>query len=66
MSDIVIQRKLQPFSVPNYAIEEARVGKREDGLVETPKHHLSELDEDVLSQLCDQFRADVFARARER
>jgi hypothetical protein len=60
---ISIEKELQPFQVPNYVIEVPKVSKRQDGFQETPKHHLSELDGNVLDQLCERFREDVFKKA---
>jgi hypothetical protein len=57
--------KLQAFQVPNYVIAEPRVGLKQDGLIEAPKWHLKEVDEETLSKLCDQFRHDVFTKAEK-
>jgi hypothetical protein len=58
-----IKIKLQPFRVPNYVLPEPRVSKRQDGVTMTEKYHLRELDKETLEQLCDEFRAGVFAKA---
>jgi len=55
--------ELQLFQVPNYAIEVARVGRRQDGFQETAKHHLSELNMDTLDRMCNEFRRGVFEKA---
>jgi len=55
---------LKPFRVPNYVIQEVPPGRRQDGFKEAPKYHLSELSDDVLAALCDQFRLDVMAKAK--
>lgn len=60
---VTIETALQPFMVPNYVREVGRVGKREEGFKETPAHPLSELAAQVLSDMCDEFRAGVFAKA---
>lgn len=57
--------RLQAFQVPNYVIAESRIGLKQDGLVENPKWHLNEVDEETLSELCDQFRHDVFIKAEK-
>lgn len=62
---VKMETSLRPFMVPTYAIEAPRLGKREDGLVDSPKYHLTEVPADVLSDLCDEFRAAVFAKARK-
>ena len=63
---ITVQQELQPFQVPNYVLAVAPPGKREDGLREPPKYHLSELSDETLSALCNKFREDVFAKARAK
>jgi hypothetical protein len=57
--------KLKRWQAPSYALGEAPVGRRQDGFTEGPKWHVSEVDADSLSVLCDQFREDVFAKARK-
>jgi len=61
---VSIAVKLQPFRVPNYVLVEAAPRPRQEGLLETPKYHLSELDEETLIQLCDEFKASVLAKAK--
>lgn len=60
-----VQVELQPFMVPNYVIQVVPPGRREEGLREAPKFRLCDLDDLTLTQLCDDFRAAVFAKARE-
>lgn len=60
---IKIETALQPFMVPSYAREVGQIGKREDGFKEVPGHLLSELSAQVLSDMCDEFRAGVFTKA---
>ena len=55
--------KLRPFNVPNYVLGETSPGLKQDGFVEGPKWHIKELAETTLSELCDQFRKDVFEKA---
>lgn len=54
---------LLPFTVPNYVIAKTAPGNRADGWVDAPKWHIRDVDTETLSELCDQFRADVFAKA---
>lgn len=56
--------ELQPFRVPNYVLQKAAPRTRQEGIQETPKFRLSELDTETLEALCDRFRADVLAKAR--
>lgn len=62
-----IKIKLKPFRVPNFVLVDAdRVGQRQDGFNPDNngmKFELSQLDEDTLDELCEQFRADVFQKA---
>lgn len=55
--------KLQPFSTPNFVLAQMPARLRQDGIVEGPKWALSEVDADVLAELCDDFRAEVFGKA---
>ena len=55
--------KLQPFRTPNFVLVESHVAPRQQGLVESPKYALKDLDEATLDLLCDQFREDIFKKA---
>lgn len=57
--------ELQPFMTPNYVIQKMPPRPRQEGFVEAPKYHLSEVEADVLAKLCDEFRAAVFAKAEK-
>lgn len=61
MADIKIA--LLPFQTPNYVIGKMLPRRREDGLSESPKWALAEVDADVLASMCDAFRAEVFQKA---
>ena len=63
MKVIKLEVELQPFIVPNYVNQKTKCGKRQDGLTENPTYHLSELSDEVLHELCDQFRESVLAKA---
>jgi hypothetical protein len=58
--------KLMPFIVPNFVSVSMPAGKREDGIKTLPSLALHELEPDVLSGLCDEFRKDVFAKAMKK
>ena len=58
--------KLQPFSTPNYVIAESKSELKQDSMVESPKWHIKEVDETTLSEMCDQFRKDIFEKAGKR
>ena len=55
--------RLRPMTVPNFVLAETPPRSREEGLREEPKFALADLDADVLSGLCDDFRAEVFRKA---
>ncbi len=61
---ITTEQELLPFQVPNYVLRVSKVRPRQEGIVEAPKYHLSELSDAVLEALCKKFRDDVFAKAR--
>jgi len=65
MMEVSIKTKLIPFHVPNYVLVEEKSRPREDGFKEVRKFHLSELDDYTLASLCNQFREDVFRKARK-
>lgn len=55
--------RLRPFSVPNFVLVEAAPTSRSEGFCETPKFPLADLEAATLAELCDEFRAAVFAKA---
>jgi hypothetical protein len=61
---ITLDQELVPFTVPNYVMAKSKPRPRQDGIIENPKYHLSELSDETLKALCDQFRIDVFTKAR--
>ena len=60
---IVKEVTLEPFMVPNFVRQEVLPRKRQDGLIEAPIYHLSDLDVETLSELCDDFRRKIFEKA---
>ena len=62
--DAKIDIKLQPFRVPNYVLVEAKARKKQDGFSEPDTYHLSQLSDETLDKLCQQFKDNVFAKAR--
>jgi|KBSMisStandDraft_5_1062788.scaffolds.fasta_scaffold213064_5 hypothetical protein len=58
-----IEIELQPFTVPNFVLTVQEPRPKQDGIQETPKYPLSELDPETLDKLCDEFRDAVFAKA---
>ena len=55
--------KIRNFDVPTHVHQEGQIGQRQNGLSMPPSWKLSELEPAELSDLCDQFRKDVFAQA---
>lgn len=58
-----IQIKLQPFTVPNFVLEVMKPGCRQDGFHAATTHPLSDLSDEALAELCDDFRREVFRKA---
>lgn len=58
-----VKMKVQPWATPNYVRLVAPPSTRQEGLKEAPALHVKDVDAEVLSQLCDDFRATVFKEA---
>jgi hypothetical protein len=61
--------KLQPFITPNFVLEDKMaIGKRQDGFHPdlVPKWSLSEVDPETLSNLCDDFRKEIFRKSGKK
>ena len=59
----MIEIELQPFMVPNYVLTVQPPHPKQDGIQETPKYSLADLDPNTLDRLCDEFRDAVFKKA---
>lgn len=57
-----IKIKLKPFTVPNYVIAEMPPRSKQEGFVENPKWHISEVSIEVLEQMCAEFREAVISK----
>ena len=57
--------ELQPFRTPNYVLAKAKIGLRQDGFTEGPKWALKEVPADILAVMCDQFRKEIFLKAKQ-
>lgn len=59
------QVPLKPFTTPNFVIAERPPRGRSSMTesMEEPKFALAELSSETLSELCEQFRVDVFKKA---
>ncbi len=60
-----VKPKSQPMNVPNFVIAQMPPRERQEGMVQSPKFHLRELEAEVLAELCDEFRTNVFAKAEK-
>ena len=63
ITNVTTTVKLQPFRVPNFVLIVPHHAQRQDGFKPEAKFSLSELEPDTLSDLCDEFRREVFAKA---
>ncbi len=54
---------VQPWSTPNYVIAKMAPRPRQEGLTCALSWSLNEVDPELLSKLCDEFRADIFRKA---
>lgn len=57
--------ELRPFTIPNFVIQVVPARPRQEGFSEAPKYHLSELSNETLSSMCNEFRDGVFAKAKQ-
>lgn len=55
--------ELQPWIIPNCIYIVMPAGKRQDGFKKAPSFALKDIDEQILSEQCDKFRKEVFAKA---
>lgn len=59
-----INVKLRPWQTPNFINGEMPVRPRQEGFIQDgPKWSLKEVGPEVLSQMCDTFRAEIFKKA---
>lgn len=62
---IKIKVRLRPFRVPNYVLADEKARPKENGFQEPMNFHLSAIDADALSDMCHEFRANVFKKAMQ-
>lgn len=63
---IKIDLEIKPFSTPNCVIPVQKAGLKQDGYNPTEGISLRDIDEGTLSNLCDQFRKDIFKKAEKK
>lgn len=61
-----INLDIQPFDVPDSVSLITKPGKRSDGFKPSPKFLISELDSKILSEMCNEFRKNVFEKANKK
>lgn len=58
-----LQVELQPFQTPDFVHAVSKPALKQQGMQESPRYPLSDLDPMTLDRLCDDFRAEVFRKA---
>lgn len=58
-----MQVDVMAWTTPNFVRLKMPPGQRQDGWNDAPGIPLGEINADVLSMLCDDFRAEVFKKA---
>lgn len=61
MADVKVE--LQPWLVPNFVIAKMPPRPKQDGIHESPKWALSDVDPETLAKMCRDFRVEVFRKA---
>lgn len=56
--------EFNPWQVPNYVTLKVKAGLKQDGMKEVPSFHLSDLEPEDLSKMCDDFREEIFRKAK--
>jgi len=57
--------KLQPMRTPNFVLSKMPARAKEEGFKEGPKWALRKIPAEALSDLCDEFRREVFKKAKK-
>ena len=58
-----VKVEVYPFDVPEFVRMKQKPGLRQDGLRPVTTFPLSQVDDETLKQLCDEFVAAVYERA---
>lgn len=58
-----IELDLKPFMTPNFVQVKQEPSQRQEGMKEPRSFALSELDENTLERLCENFTNEVFKKA---
>ena len=59
-----IEQELLPFSTPNYVLVMPSPGRRQDGISKAPAIPLRHVPEDVLLQMCEDFKNEIMRKHR--
>jgi len=60
-----IELELIPWTTPNFVRIKTPISLKQDGPQETPAIPLSEIHAEVLGEMCDHFRAEIFKKANK-
>ena len=52
-----------PWNVPNFVLLQGPVGRRQDGPQQGMTLPLASVQAEVLAEMCDEFRAEIFRKA---
>ena len=55
-----------PWTLPQFCSQKMPPKPRENGFLECPKWSLKDIDEETLSDMCDDFRSSVFEKAGKK
>ena len=58
-----ISIEIEPFTTPNFVRQKGKISERQNGFIESITYKLDEIEAEVLSELCDEFRREVFSKA---
>lgn len=60
--------EIKPWLTPDFITAVMPTSRRQDGFNpdNVPKWHVSEVDEETLSEQCDKFREEVFKKAGKK
>lgn len=57
--------EVESFTTPNFVILKQAPGERQDGFSQRPSFSIKEVDAQLLSELCDDFRRNIFLKANK-
>jgi len=57
---------LIPFTIPDSVLLTLPPGTKQDGFTAGPKIPLGDIQDDILHEMCDDFRTAIFERAQDQ